>query len=515
VLRGVLTVGGILERTARWYGPRPAVADGARTLTYAELNDLARRMAHALAARGVARGDRVAFLSPSTIELCAAFHAAHKLGAVTLNLHGREAVGQHVAVARAVGVRLLLFAEVYAAAAAAIAAALDPDVIAMPLGEAGGPGLVQEAAGHEARALGVAMDETDPATILLSSGTTGLPKALLHTQRDVLTSCHGLMGTWSGIAPDDVFLNAFSPSFAVWLGHPTAFLNHGACVVLLGQWDPGRFLELIARHRVTCTALTASMWKAVLRQPVEAHDLASLRLAYWLGERMARERVEEVMARVTPHLGCLYGLAEFIGGTGLTMIRAGELRAGKWASIGRPYLNTDLRIVGAGGPPDRELPPGESGEILLRGATLAEASLTDPAWRSRRVRDGWLHTGDIGHRDADGYVYLDSRADFMINSAGVKFAPEEIEAVLERHPDVAEAGVLGVRDEERGQRVRAVVVAKDPALAVEALEAWCRSQPALAAFKRPREYRFAAALPRTVTGKLDRAALGREAGDEP
>src|SRR5262245_39435277 len=470
-------------------------------------------MAQAMAALGIAKGDRVAFLSPSTIELVAAFHAVHKLGAVTLNLHGREAVGQHVAITKAVGVRLVLFADVYAETAHAIGRALGPAVRVIPLGAADTATRGGDGARAEVGPLPVAMDEDDPATILLSSGTTGLPKALLHTQRDVLTSCHGLMGTWSGIAPDDVFLNAFSPSFAVWLGHATAFLNHGAHVVLLPQWDPQRFLELIVQHRVTCTALTASMWRAVLRQSVERYDLSSIRLAYWLGERMPRERIEEVMARVTASFGCLYGLAEFIGGTGLTMIRADELRAGKWTSVGRPYLNTDLRIVPIGGPADQELAPGEAGEIILRGATLAERSLTDPEWRARRVRDGWLYTGDVGSRDGDGYRHLHSRADYMINSAGVKFSPEEIEAVLERHPEVAEAGVLGVRDEERGERVRAVVVPKAAGLAADTLDAWCRTQPILAPFKRPREYRFTDSLPRTVTGKLDRAALRRFAND--
>jgi fatty-acyl-CoA synthase len=293
----------------------------------------------------------------------------------------------------------------------------------------------------------------------------------------------------------------------VWLGHPTAFLNHGAHVLMLDRWEPAEFLALLARHRATCTALTASMWKGVLRQNVEAHDVSSLRLAYWVGERMPRERIEEAMTRITPHFGCLYGLAEFIGGTGLTMIRAHELRAGKWTSIGKPYLNTDLRIVRPGGTPDEEASPREIGEIILKGATLAERSLTDPAWRERRVRADWLYTGDLAWRDEDGYVHLENRVDFMINSAGIKFSPDEIEAVLEGHPDVAEAAVLGVADDERGQRVRAWIVATSAGVTTAALDAWCRKSEALAAFKRPREYRFAQSLPRTATGKLDRSAL--------
>jgi fatty-acyl-CoA synthase len=150
---------------------------------------------------------------------------------------------------------------------------------------------------------------------------------------------------------------------------------------------------------------------------------------------------------------------------------------------------------------------GDLGEIILTGATLADRSLTDPTWRETRVREGWLFTGDLARRDEDGYVHLENRVDFMINSAGIKFSPDEIEAVLERHPDVAEAAVLGVADEARGQSVLAWIVARSDALTAAALDAWCQTGDALAAFKRPREYRFARSLPRTTTGKLDRSAL--------
>jgi fatty-acyl-CoA synthase len=507
MLTTVLTVKNLLERSARWYGPRPAVSHGDRMLTYADLNGLARRIAHALRRLGVSKGERVAFLSASTVELLAAFHGSQKLGAVTANLHAREATAQHVAVLGAIAPQLLVYGDGFADTASAIARDV-PGLRAIALGPAAdSDSLLGLAAGCEPAEPAVAIAETDPATVLFSSGTTGVPKALLHTQRDVLTSCHGLMGAWSGIAPEDVFVNAFSPSFAVWLGHPSAFLNHGAHVVLLDRWAPGEFVALLARHRATCAALTASMWKGVLEQALEAYDLRSLRLAYWVGERMPRHRIEEAMRRITPDFGCLYGLAEFIGGTGLTMMRGHELRAGKWTSIGMPYLNTDLRIVRSGGAPQDEVARGELGEIILTGATLAERSLTDPTWRETRVREGWLFTGDLARRDEDGYVHLENRVDFMINSAGIKFSPDEIEAVLERHPDVAEAAVLGVADEARGQRVLAWIVARSEGLTADALDAWCRTGDVLAAFKRPREYRFAGSLPRTTTGKLDRSAL--------
>jgi fatty-acyl-CoA synthase len=504
--RGVLVVRNVLTRSARWYGDRPALTEAGSTITYRELDDRCRRVAHRLQGAGLRKGDRLTFLAASSIDLVTAFHGAHRLGLVTANLHGREAIAQHEAILAALRPRLLVHDDALAPMAGALEARL-PGLRRLALGA-----LIDAATASGEAPAGdpdVDLDEDDPATVLLSSGTTGLPKALLHTQRDVLTSCHGLMSAWSGIQPEDVFLNAFSPSFAVWLGHMTAFLNHGAHVVLLGRWSAEAFVQAAARHRATCAALTASMWKGVLALDLARQGLPSLRLAYWLGERMARERIEDAFARVTPHLGCLYGLAEFIGGTGFTMIRAHELRAGKWTSIGKPMLNTDLRVVRAGGGPGDELPPGEVGEILLRGATLARESLTDPAWRATRVRSGWLATGDLASRDPDGYVHLEGRADYMINSGGIKFSPEDVEAVLEQHPAVAEAAVLGVPDEARGQRVLAVIVPGRDTLTAEVLDEWARGHEALAAFKRPRDYRFAASLPRTATGKLDRREVHR------
>ncbi len=506
MLADVLTIKGILERGARWYPDRPAVTDDVRTVRYAELDRECRAVAQAFAALGLVKGDRVAFLCNSTVDLVRAYHAAHKLGLVTATLHGREAPAQHVTTIAKIGARLLVHDDDQRDVAAAIASAV-PGLRVVPIGPVSiDASLAALAEGQKPDDAGVDVTETDPATILLSSGTTGLPKALLHTHRDVLASADGLALSWSGILPDDVFLSPFSPSFAVWLGHPTAFLDHGAHVVLMARWNPEDFLRLIARHRVTCTALTPTMWKGVLRLDVEACDLSSLRLAYYVGERMARERIEEVMRRITPAFGSLYGMAEFIGGTGFTMIRAHELRAGKWTSIGKPMHGTDLRIVHPGDDPHDQVPDGEVGEIVMRGATLAETSLTDPAWKSRRVRDGWLFTRDLAWRDAEGYVHLVGRADSMINSGGVKFTPEDVEAALEQHPDVAEAAVLGVTDPEWGQRVVAFIVARRP-LGADELDRWCREHQALASFKRPREYRFVDRLPRSATGKLDRRGL--------
>src|SRR5258708_1486972 len=176
MLTSVLNVKNVLDRSARWYGTRPAVTHGDRTLTYAELNASARRVAQALCRLGVAKGDRVVFLAGSTADLFAAYHAAHKLGAVTANLHAREAAAQHVSILRAIAPRVLVYGDGFATLASTVAREVS-GLRAIELGPAGDDeSLLGLAATCEAVEPDVEISDADPATVLFSSGTTGRPE---------------------------------------------------------------------------------------------------------------------------------------------------------------------------------------------------------------------------------------------------------------------------------------------------------------------------------------------------
>lgn len=186
------------------------------------------------------------------------------------------------------------------------------------------------------------------------------------------------------------------------------------------------------------------------------------------------------------------------------------VRGGKWGSVGRPSLNSELRVVDPDSRLILEKPVGELGEVVVRAASFATENFGDPGWQERVVTpDGWYRTGDRGWVDQDGYVYLQGRIDNQIATGGIKVAPEEIEQVVGAHPEVAAVAVYGVDDARWGQRIVAVVVRRTEAVGWHDLERWCREGDRLAAYKCPKEWHFVEALPLTSVGKLDRKALER------
>lgn len=275
-------------------------------------------------------------------------------------------------------------------------------------------------------------------------------------------------------------------------------------------WDPKAFLSAVQEHSITCTALTPTQWKTVLAADPEAYELGSLRLVAYLGEKLGPEVMRELLRRICPEFSSFYGMSECLGLGGCVVRSAEMVRGGKWGSVGRPSLNSELRVVDPDSRLILEKPVGELGEVVVRAASFATENFGDPGWQERVVTpDGWYRTGDRGWVDQDGYVYLQGRIDNQIATGGIKVAPEEIEQVVGAHPEVAAVAVYGVDDARWGQRIVAVVVRRTEAVGWHDLERWCREGDRLAAYKCPKEWHFVEALPLTSVGKLDRKALER------
>lgn len=508
----VLTIRSALDRACRWYAARPALIAADRSVSYGEFGESIRRIARGYWELGVRHGERVAFLCVGTIEHALAYYAAQRLGAITVNLHLRETAQNQIKLFQRLEPKILVFDEDRSATAEQIAKAM-PSLRLVSIGRR------SETTACELSDLLKCADEDcdiriiegDPAIIQLSSGSTGIPKALVHSNQSVLESWTGGLYMWSGIEPGDRFLNAFSPSFVVWLVHPGSFLNHGAAVVLQHRWDAKAFLDAVQRSRITCAALTSTQWRSVLAAGCDGYDLSSLRTAAYLGEKIAPDKLQELTERVCGSFCSFYGMSECLGIGGCVIRSTDFIGRGKWGSVGRPSINSDLRITDIGASRVAEKPVGEIGEVVVRAASFAMFNWGDPGWREKVLtEDGWYRTGDLGYVDEDRYVYLAGRADNQIATGGIKVAPEEIEQVIDMHPDVAAAAVLGVDDERWGQRIVAVVVSRRSELTGEILDAWCRSEDRLAGFKRPKEWYFVDALPQTSVGKVDRKALRQQ-----
>lgn len=460
-------------------------------------------LAGGLAARGVEPGDRVALLARSSVRHALAYFACLVRGAVACNLHVRESPQRLVATLAWLDAKLLLCDADLEPLAREIAAAAAGGCAVHALDDAGLAAL-QSAGTFDPRRAPLAPGA--PAAIVLSSGTTGRPNGVVHSQATLAENARGAQPCYLGITPHDSALVVMHPSFAAW---PNIVLGHvgaAAKTVFDAGFTPQGFLETLARERVTMAPLVPTLWRLALDEDTSAYDLSGVRLATISGEPPARRDLERIVAATGARVASLYLSSEGGCGCGVLATNADLMGKGKYASTGKPVIGADLRIVAPEGGIDDVLPAGTVGEIAVRGPSLALGYWKDPEKTRARFVDGWWRSGDMGFVDEDGDLFITGRTDNLINSGGIKVHAEEIERALLAHPQVVQAAVVGQPDERWGQRIEAYVVLRDAAIAAEALEGHCRAA-GLAGFKLPKVFHRVASLPTGPTGKLYRRAL--------
>ncbi|HEV7370495.1 acyl-CoA synthetase [Arenibaculum sp.] len=489
--------------------------DGAvRKYTFLELMRLSNRLANVLDAQGVRRGDRLAVLLPQAPETAVAHLAGFKAGLITVplfTLFGEEALEYRLADS---GARALV---TDAAGAARIAAIRDrlPDlrtVLCIDGAPAGTRDFhtLLDAASDAFRPVDTAAD--DPAVIIYTSGTTGNPKGALHAHRVLLGHLPGVeMPHEFFPQPGDLF---WTPADWAWIGGLFDVLmpawHHGAPVLAhrFRKFDPERAADLMARHGVRNTFLPPTALK-LMRQADIGHPGLRLRSIGSGGETLGGELLDWGRR--------VFGLTinEFYGQTECNLVVANcaglmEVRPG---SMGRPVPGHEVAVVDPEGNP---LPVGETGAIAVRrpDPVMFLGYWNRPEATAEKFAGDWLLTGDLGRRDEDGYLWYVGRDDDVITSAGYRIGPGEIEECLMRHPAVALAGVVGVPDPIRTERVKAFVVLRpgrsgDEALARE-IQDFVKTR--LAAHEYPREVEFVDELPMTATGKIMRRALRARSG---
>lgn len=506
----------MLRVSAERYPFKTALWHYGRSLTYREVLEQSLRLAGHLAAQGVTKGDRIAlWMQNSPAWVVGAFAVWH-LGAVVVPLAPMLQAREFGFFLQDAGIRIgIVGGELYEKAKQAglghavvanimngtnleLAGVPIPDGLDVTPALQTGDILLEDALQHApAPAAGVNSD--DLCVMPYTSGTTGLPKGCMHTHGSVQANVFGA-GVWVDGNVEDVMLGVM-PFF-----HVTGFINSmltalavGGTVVIMSRWDRDAARQLIRDQRVTLFTNTPTMIIDLMASPkYNPADLKSLRNVTGGGASLP----QAIGQRLLDSTGIKY-----IEGYGLTETMAqshsNPKDRQKLQCLGIPLFNVDSRVIDLDS--HQELPPGQVGEIVIRGPQVMQGYWNRPKDTAEAFieLDGqrYFRSGDLGYMDEEGYFFFTDRIKRMVNVSGMKVWPAEVENALHAHPAIQEACVISVPDERSGERARALVVLKPGHSATaEDIQEWARGQ--MAAYKIPRDYQFVDSLPRGPTGKV-------------
>lgn len=526
-------VGDVLDATTARHGDRTAVVQGDRRLTWSEVADASRRLARALLAQGIGRGDNIALWLPNHPEWLLLWLAAVRIGAAVVPVNTRYTPDEAAYVLARSEARLLVVeADFLGLDHPAMFREICPDwdgahsdrlpdlrgvvvVGAAPAGTRGFEELLASADLVDDATLAAATGEvvsTDPVAVVFTSGTTGRPKGVVHTHAAV--TMMRAVGAVMDYGPEDVVLGHL-PLFHV-SGLFSSFLPAvitGAAYVQLDTWDPGVALRLLHDEGVTVLSGIPTHFIDLLHHPdLSRTDTSKLRTG-WIGGSMLPV---EVLSGARDVLGMkallpVYGMTELTSTT--TLGRPDDPVESLLAGKGLPLSGYEIRLVDPTS--QAPVPVGTEGEILVRGYVVMRGYYRDPdATAAVLDSDGWFRTGDLGVFDERGYLAVTGRISDLFIVGGNNVHPADVEHVLTAHPDVAQAHVVARSDPRLGEVPVAFVERRvDTGTTAEDLLAHCRAR--LAGFKVPREIRFVSTWPSTPTGKVQRSRLREMAAVDP
>jgi acyl-CoA synthetase (AMP-forming)/AMP-acid ligase II len=492
----------LLFRSCDRWAHRPALIDAptGRTLTFAQLRQAVERVAAGFARNGVQQGDVVAFYAVNSIEFAVAFHAVTSLGAITATVNPAFTSEEVERQLRRDGARFLLTqSELLECAEAATACAPVQAIFVI-----GGTDRhvsfdsLLSCEGHPP--LPTIHPATDVAGIFSSSGTTGLPKGVMITHRNLVAIAQQ-MEALGEVSDHDVMPAQlpFYHFFGVFV-NLTAALAAGTTSVILPRFDLDAFLKLIQDYRVTrAFAVPPVMVMLAKRPEADRYDLSSLQTIVCGAAPLGAD----VEAAVSQRLGCkvkqIYGMTEIVP----THIAPDDVPWSKQGSVGVVAPNTEVRIVDPSSGLD--VAPGDPGEIWSRGPQSMKGYFNNPdATASTKDADGWIHTGDLGSADADGYFYIVDRLKELIKYKAYQVAPAELEALLLTHPAVADVAVVRSPDDDAGEVPKAFVVRSAPVDEKDIIEFVAER---VAPYKKVRRVEFIDAIPKSPSGKILRRLL--------
>jgi long-chain acyl-CoA synthetase len=497
----------ILRATLRHHGQRVAIRDGEGDLSWSAFGLRIHKAAGMMAGMGLRPGDRFALLMRNSFRQAELLWAGYWGGFVPVPVNWRLAPVEVAAILEDCGAGLLI---------------ADPDfasiVDAPPLAAWKGKVIVNglqerwpvydEALAAASAAPAHDGGENDDALLLYTGGTTGRSKGVRLSHRNIIANAQQI-GLGLGLRPSDVWMHV-APMFhaADLLGTICTLL--GGAHVYVGQFSAKAALEAIERHRPTATMMAPTMIKMLLDEPsLGQHDLSSLRLLYYGSAPMPVEWIKAAMERFPDAELCQgYGLTETAPiltvldhETHVKAVRSGDTKV--LTSAGKPVIGIETAVVDNA---DRLLPPGQEGEIVVRGPNVMQGYRNMQEETAKALRGGWFHTGDVGRIDDEGFIYLFDRKKDMVISGGENIYTTEVEAALYRHPGVGEAAVIGVPDPHLGEALFAYIVPKPGvSLTEEIIVQHCRTL--IGGYKVPRRMAFVEALPKSAVGKILKTEL--------
>ena len=505
-LTGDLTLPQALAARAAASPQRPAISYEDRTFTYAQFHGAVHALAAGLYDLGVRAGDRVALLFPTCPQFPISYFAALELGATVIPLHCLLAPEEAIYIVSNAGASTLIGLDVLAPLATVLQRNI-PGLQRVIISGDGAPEGVtrwEPLLATPPRAVESPASPEDIAALIYTSGTTGRPKGAMLSHRNLMFDASACVNRIE-VSEDDVFLTVL-PLFHSFGATACMILPiiTGSHTVLVPRFAPERLFAAFETSRATIFIGVPSMYAAMLAvRPARQYDLSALRVCVSGGAPMPTELQQAFTARFGVPMIEGYGPTEASPVVCVNLLHG----VNKLGSVGPALPGVEVRIVDDSGAP---LPTGEIGEITVRGGNVMRGYWRDEELTRETLRDGWLFTGDVGMMDEDGYVSIVDRKKDMIIVGGMNVYPREVEDVIYRVPQVAEAAVVGVPAALRGEDVKAFVALKEgERLAAEELLDYCAQF--LARYKVPRTVEFREQLPKSDTGKILKRALRGEA----